>query len=138
MNNILKVIKPFYMLKTGDTLELNEDGFFVNTRNEELNESNENNEDIQARYTQTYSISKDYAKLLIEEGYLAPVEEKKEKEKTFVNVFDEISNMLEEYNEELGNIDDDMADEPACLKVEKETVLRNMIKILEHLNSLKK
>lgn len=136
MNNILKVIKPFYMLKAGDTLELNEDGFFVNTRNEELNESNENNEDIQARYTQTYSISKDYAKLLIEEGYLAPVEEKKEK--TFVNVFDEISNMLEEYNEELGNIDDDMADEPACLKVEKETVLRNMIKILEHLNSLKK
>jgi hypothetical protein len=46
--------------------------------------------------------------------------------------------MLEEYNEELGNIDDDMADEPACLKVEKETVLRNMIKVLEHLNSLKK
>lgn len=136
MNNILKVIKPFYMLKAGDTLELNEDGFFVNTRNEELNESNEDNEDIQARYTQTYSISKDYAKLLIEEGYLAPVEEKKEK--AFVNVFDEISNMLEEYNEELGNIDDDMADEPACLKVEKETVLRNMIKILEHLNSLKK
>lgn len=138
MSKILKVIKKFYLLEVGDTLELSEDGVeYTNVHNEELNESDEKGSDISARFTSTYSISTDYAKLLIEEGYLAPYDEP-ETQKGFVNVFDEIDNMLETYNEELDNLDEDFADEPACLKVEKETVLRNMIKVLNHLNSLKK
>lgn len=138
MSKILKVIKKFYLLEVGDTLELSEDGIeYTNVHNEELNESDEKGSDISARFTSTYSISTDYAKLLIEEGYLAPYDEP-ETQKGFVNVFDEIDNMLDTYNEELDNLDEDFADEPACLKVEKETVLRNMIKVLNHLNSLKK
>ena len=138
MSKILKVIKKFYLLEVGDTLELSENGLeYTNIHNEELNESNESGSDISARFTSTYSISTDYAKLLIEEGYLAPYDEP-ETQKGFVNVFDEIDTMLETYNEELDNLDEDFADEPACLKVEKETVLRNMIKVLNHLNSLKK
>jgi hypothetical protein len=61
-----------------------------------------------------------------------------EKNDKFVNVFDEIHDMLETYTEELSNIDEDMANQPACLKIEKETVLRNLINALSHLNSLKK
>ena len=138
MSKILKVIKKVYLLEVGDTLELSEDGIeYTNVHNEELNESDEKGSDISARFTSTYSISTDYAKLLIEEGYLAPYDEP-ETQKGFVNVFDEIDTMLETYNEELDNLDEDFADEPACLKVEKETVLRNMIKVLNHLNSLKK
>lgn len=138
MSKILKVIKKFYLLEVGDTLELSENGIeYTNVHNEELNESDEKGSDISARFTSTYSISTDYAKLLIEEGYLAPYDEP-ETQKGFVNVFDEIDNMLDTYNEELDNLDEDFADEPACLKVEKETVLRNMIKVLNHLNSLKK
>lgn len=138
MSKILKVIKKFYLLEVGDTLELSEDGTeYTNVHNEELNESDEKGSDISARFTSTYSISTDYAKLLIEEGYLAPYDEP-ETQKGFVNVFDEIDNMLDTYNEELDNLDEDFADKPACLKVEKETVLRNVIKVLNHLNSLKK
>lgn len=138
MSKILKVIKKFYLLEIGDTLELSENGLeYTNVHNEELSESDETGSDISARFTSTYSISTDYAKLLIEEGYLAPYDEP-EQTKSFVNVFDEIDTMLDTYNEELDNLDEDFADEPACLKVEKETVLRNMIKVLNHLNSLKK
>lgn len=140
MSKILKVIKRFYLLDEGDTLEFDEaTNSYKNVHNEELNESNDEGDDISAKFTSTYSISPDYAKLLIEDGYLAPYNEPKEKDtKNFVNVFDEIGSMLETYNEELDNLDEDFADEPACLKVEKETVLRNMIKVLNHLNSLKK
>ena len=138
MSKILKVIKKFYLLEVGDTLELSQDGTeYTNVHNEELNETNDTGTDISARFTSTYSISTDYANMLIEEGYLAPYNEP-ETQKNFVNVFDEIDTMLETYNEELDNLDEDFADEPACLKVEKETVLRNMIKVLNHLNSLKK
>lgn len=138
MEKILKVIEPFYLLKAGDTFELSEDGkSYVNTHNEQLDETNASGDDISAKFTSTYSISTDYANMLIEEGYLAPLKPEVQ-DRRFVNVFDEINTMLETYNEELGSLDDDYADEPACLKVEKETVLRNMIKALEHLNSLKK
>ena len=39
---------------------------------------------------------------------------------------------------ELKNIDKDMKDQPTCLKVEKTTVLNNMIKLLNHLKGLKR
>lgn len=56
----------------------------------------------------------------------------------FVNVFDEINTLMDTYQDELNKLDADMANMPACLKVEKETVLNNLITVLEHLNSLRK
>ena len=59
-------------------------------------------------------------------------------DKSFVNVFDEIDNMINTYSTELKNIDKDMANSPECLKVEKTTVLQNLIKTLDHLKTLRK
>ena len=56
----------------------------------------------------------------------------------FVNVFNAIDNMLDTYKSDLKNIDIDMSDAPECLKVEKTTVLRNLIKTLDYLKNLKK
>ena len=36
------------------------------------------------------------------------------------------------------SIDKDLKDIPACVKVERQTVLQNMITLLKHLKSLKK
>ena len=73
--------------------------------------------------------------MLLDNGYVEEVDEKKR----FVNIFDEIDNKLSEYNDELYTLKT-KADEntPQCLLVEKETVLRNMIKLLEYLKGLKK
>ena len=57
---------------------------------------------------------------------------------SFVNVFDEIDDMLIKYNADLHNIDKDMKGQPECLKVEKPTVLSNLIKVLTHLKGLRK
>lgn len=103
--------------------------------NEEHNSSNEDNSTVVSSYNSVYRISKEYAKMLLDNGYVEEVDEKKR----FVNIFDEIDNKISEYNEELydlsrGNNDDI----PQCLLVEKEAVLRNMIKLLEYLKGLKK
>ena len=73
--------------------------------------------------------------MLLDNGYVEEVDEKKR----FVNIFDEIDNKLSEYNNELYSLKT-KSDEntPQCLIVEKETVLRNMIKLLEYLKGLKK
>lgn len=139
MNKFLKVVKPFFVMEVGDTFELTKDGTgYESTFNMDRHEADDANSAVYSSYTSNYVISTDYAKLLIEDGYLEPVRPESKSNAPFVNVFDEISNMLETYKEDLANLDDDMANEPACLKVEKETVLRNLIVALEHLNSLKK
>lgn len=67
----------------------------------------------------------------MEEGYLAEVDDK-----PFVNmVSDEISNLMKVYREQLDEVFSTNSDYPMCLKVEKQTVLSNMIKLLMHLNS---
>ncbi len=135
MTKILKVIKPFYIMEAGDTFELSEDGStYTSVYNEEHHESNDENSTITSSYSSTYKISTEYAKILVEKGYLEEVKE----EKPFVNIFTEIQELLNTYNEDLNNLLTSKDDTPACLKVEQETVLRNMIKLLEHLNSLKK
>ena len=83
-----------------------------------------------------YSISTDFAKDLISNGILDDGEKKEDR--NFVNVFDTMDDMLDTYQKDLDNIDTDMKDSPACLKIEKETVLRNLIKTLSYLRSLKK
>lgn len=138
MSKILKVIEPFFMLDLDDTLELTEDGkFYVANRNEEFRSNNEDS-DIMSSYKSEFCISTKWAKQLIEDGFLEEVEIDKPKKQNFVNVFDEIDNLLVKYENDLKNINSDMKDEPECLKVEKTTVLKNIIKVLNHLKTLRK
>lgn len=136
MTKILKVIKPFFVMENGDTFEYNADtDQYESVYNEEHNSSNEDNSTVVSSYNSVYRISKEYAKMLLDNGYVEEVDEKKR----FVNIFDEIDNKLSEYNEELYTLrNGDNDDTPQCLLVEKETVLRNMIKLLEYLKGLKK
>ena len=136
MTKILKVIKPFFVMENGDTFEYNADtDQYESVYNEEHNSSNEDNSTVVSSYNSVYRISKEYAKMLLDNGYVEEGDEKKR----FVNIFDEIDNKLNEYNNELYTLKT-KADEntPQCLLVEKETVLRNMIKLLEYLKGLKK
>lgn len=136
MTKILKVIKPFFVMENGDTFEYNADtDQYESVYNEEHNSSNEDNSTVVSSYNSVYRISKEYAKMLLDNGYVEEVDEKKR----FVNIFDEIDNKLSEYNNELYTLKT-KADEntPQCLLVEKETVLRNIIKLLEYLKGLKK
>ena len=136
MTKILKVVKPFFVMEEGDTFEYNEEtAQYESVYNEEHNSSNEDNSTVVSSYNSVYRISKEYAKMLLDNGYVEEVDEKKR----FINIFDEIDNKLSEYNNELYTLKT-KADEntPQCLLVEKETVLRNMIKLLEYLKGLKK
>lgn len=136
MTKILKVIKPFFVMENGDTFEYNADtDQYESVYNEEHNSSNEDNSTVVSSYNSVYRISKEYAKMLLDNGYVEEVDDKKR----FVNIFDEIDNKLSEYNEELYTLSNgDNDDTPQCLLVEKETVLRNMIKLLGYLKGLKK
>lgn len=136
MTKILKVVKPFFVMEEGDTFEYNEEtAQYESVYNEEHNSSNEDNSTVVSSYNSVYRISKEYAKMLLDNGYVEEVDEKKR----FVNIFDEIDNKLSEYNNELYTLKTkDNENTPQCLLVEKETVLRNMIKLLEYLKGLKK
>ena len=136
MTKILKVIKPFFVMENGDTFEYNADtDQYESVYNEEHNSSNEYNSTVVSSYNSVYRISKEYAKMLLDNGYVEEVDDKKR----FVNIFDEINNKLSEYNNELCVLKSkDDENTPQCLLVEKETVLRNMIKLLEYLKGLKK
>lgn len=136
MTKILKVIKPFFVMENGDTFEYNSDtDQYESVYNEEHNSSNEDNSTVVSSYNSVYRISKEYAKMLLDNGYVEEVDDKKR----FVNIFDEINNKLSEYNNELCSLKSKTDENtPQCLLVEKETVLRNMIKLLEYLKGLKK
>lgn len=136
MTKILKVVKPFFVMEEGDTFEYNEEtAQYESVYNEEHNSSNEDNSTVVSSYNSVYRISKEYAKMLLDNGYVEEVDEKKR----FVNIFDEIDNKLSEYNNELYALKTKTDENtPQCLIVEKETVLRNMIKLLEYLKGLKK
>jgi len=136
MSKTLRVINSWFIMEVGDTFTLSEDGkFYVAERNEEFRKAGENNE-LNSTFNSTFTISLDYAQHLIEEGYLEEVEPTGKT--TFVNVFDEIDNLINKYQIELDNIDADMAGEPQCVKVEKITVLTNIIAVLNHLKTLRK
>lgn len=138
MTNILKVVKPFFVMEVGDTFELSSDGnSYVSRYNEEHNGNSDENSVLISKYESEYTISKTYAEDLVKQGYLKEVTSTPKREE-FINVFDEINDLLTEYQKELDNIDEDMAEAPACMKIERQTVLSNLITVLEHLSSLKK
>lgn len=135
MNN-LRVINPFFTLALGDILEPTQDGEnYTADHNEEFGRDSVDGGTYKSSLKSTITISKDYAKELISDGYLEEVKDDKSK---FVNIFDEIDSMLQAYKLELDNVNKDNAEVPMCLKVEKTTVLSNLIKALTHLKNLKK
>lgn len=135
MAKTLRVIEPFFITEVGDMFTLSEDGkFYVFERNDEFRKASDTNE-INSSYSAKFNISVDYAKDLLEDGYLEEVDSIK---KNFVNVFDEIDNLMNKYQKELSNIDTDLAGEPQCVKVEKTTVLTNILSVLNHLKTLRK
>lgn len=138
MSKILRVIDPFFNTEVGDTFVLSEDKkTYVTERNEEFHTAKDDS-DLASSFKSSFSISVKWAEQLIEDGFLEEVSETVNGDKEFVNVFDEIDNLLSKYNQELINLPKDMKDSPECLKVEKISVLSNMIKLLTHLKSLRK
>lgn len=139
MAKTLRVIDPFFVMELGDLFEYSEDSkMYVSVHNEDFYNTDGNSVDsVKSSYNSEFSISPDYAKTLIKEGYLEEVSDA-EKSTNFVNIFDEIDNLLAKYKTGLKTIEKDMAELPACVRVERQTVLTNMITLLEHLKSLKK
>ena len=141
MAKILKVTKPFFVMEVGDTFE-----YDANTKqyksvyNIEHNGSDEKNTTVVSTYNSVYTISEEYAKMLIDNGYLEEsyVDTESEKPTQFVNIFNEIDKLISEYSKDLDGIDNEYKDMPECLKVEKVTVIKNLLKLLTYLKSLKK
>lgn len=132
--NKLIAKKSFGSITIGDTFEWDDKrNCYVNVFTDEYGESD-------AKHTESFKIvseillDKNDVESLIKYGILEEVVEKND----FVNVFDEIDNLLNKYSEELSQIDTTMVDAPECLKVEKRTVLANLSKVLNYLKSLKK
>jgi hypothetical protein len=139
MAKTLRVIEPFFVAELGDTFEYSEENkMYVSKHKEEFYKTDgEKINDVKSSYNAEFMISVEYAQTLIDEGYLEEATEL-ENRTPFVNIFDEIDNLLAKYKNNLSTIEKDMADLPACVKVERQTVLTNMITLLEHLKSLKK
>lgn len=137
MAKTLRVISPFFVVDEGDLFEYdNETKMYVSRHNEEFYKMDDGSVDeIKSSYNAEFQISEEYAKSLIEEGYLEEAECTKT---TFVNIFDEIDTLLNKYKNGLKTLKEDTAELPACVKVEKEAVLTNLVTLLEHLKSLKK
>lgn len=133
MTKTLNVIRPFMHLVPGDTFELNEDGSYTAKQHDEFTRTDDSG-DFKSSLTSEFTVSADYMKEMAEEGIV----DMNEPKKPFVNVFDEIDKMLNTYTKDLKNIDSDMDNAPECLKVEKTTVLKNLIKTLNHLKNLRK
>lgn len=138
MIKTLKVVEPVFNLSTGDVFELSEDGSkYVYEVNENSSNSFDDGSTHDVSFSSTVSISPEYAMELIDDGILENGLQQKTNE-DFKNVFSEIDAMIEGYNDQLDRLDDDFKDKPACMKVEKQTVLSNLVKVLIHLRNLKK
>lgn len=139
MANILRVIDPFFVMEIGDTFEYSkETKMYLSKHNEEFYKVDSDSvNEINSTYKSEFQISAEYAQTLIDEGYLEEVDDG-DKKTNFVNIFDEIDTLLKKYEIERNNVSDNIIELPTCLKVERETVLTNMITLLKHLKSLKK
>lgn len=133
MINKLKVVDRFYNLEVGDVLTLSDDKSFYEYSVSE----GSSDKDSKFTFNASFKIDSNYAKELIKQGYLEEVWEKQSNNE-FKNIFTEINTLLSTYYSELKSLDAEFANKPTCLKVEKSTVLNNLIKVLEHLKNLKK
>lgn len=137
MSKELKVIMPFFVMEVGDIMKLSEDGKSYYFDREDKYENVNEKDDIRSLYNSHFEISTAYAKDLIEDGYLTELAERSQKpDANFVNVFDEIDKLINKYNNEKKETDE--SDEYPCVKLEKQTVYSNLIKVLTHLKNLRK
>lgn len=139
MAKTLRVINPFFVMEIGDTFEFDKElNMYSSVHKESFYKVDDSSVDeVTSTYHSEFNISPEYAKTLIDEGYLEVVSDA-EKGSSFVNIFDEIDTLLAKYKKQLQTIDEDSDTIPACVKVEKQSVLTNLITLLEHLKSLKK
>ena len=134
MAKVLIVTEPFMGLEKDD--EFVWDGqFYVAQQDDEYMKHDESGDTFQASFQASCKLSKEYANALIEQGYLTTPCDSCTDEKSFVNVFDEIDNLIGKYNEALKETN---KEEHPAIRHEQETVYLNMIKVLEHLKGLKK
>ena len=89
MEKYLKTIEDFAMLTEGNVLERDENGNYVYSESYENNDLLTNG--ISVKYDTKVVLSEKFAKELIQNAVL---EEVKEKDTDFVNVFDEISKLF--------------------------------------------
>ena len=141
MTKTLKVIDPFLRLDVGDMFERTESGDYMSTVHENFTNNTDDGKEFTTRYSANFVISEDYAEQMVKDGYLEEVSEAKSEENKekqgFVNVFDEINNLLYKFNNELNEIKKSEGVHPAIVR-EGEVVYTNLITVLEHLKSLKK
>jgi hypothetical protein len=140
MAKTLRVVEPFLVLMTGDMFEYDEEtNMYVSQRKEEYYEiGDSHSKQIKSTFSTNFSISPEYAKDLINEGIIEEATETEQNKTPFVNIFDEIDTLLARYTEQLNDVEENSNDIPACMKIERETVLNNMITLLKHLKRLKK
>lgn len=139
MGKTLNVIEEFAYLTPGDKFVLSDDGTeYVAEQNEIFNRSDDKSGAFKSSFSYKLALSPAYARELIKKGILEDPFDVKTNDSDFVNVFDEIDDMIYEYENDLNNIPKTMEDQPECLKVERTTVLKNIVKVLYHLKSLKK
>lgn len=133
----LIVLEPFALLNTGDELIWSkEEGMYVAEYDEKENTLSEDKKYL-ANYYSKYSLSEDYAKVLIKEGFLK--EDTPESKKTeFVNVFDEINKLQNKYADDLMDLNRNRNKMNRYEAIEKETVLTNILTVLDHLKTLRK
>ena len=138
MRKTLNVIEDFAYLTPGDVFVLSDDGKeYVAEENYVTDEGDENNS-FKSSFSSKFAISPSYARELIKHGILEDPYDVKTDDGTFVNVFDEIDTLIDQYETDLQKLPKEMEDQPECLKVEKTTVLTNLVNVLKHLKSLKK
>lgn len=139
MDKNLKVIKNFDQMEVGDIYNLSDDNktYVCEINNADSYIDARSGATMKSNSSYKHEISSAYADKLIELGYLAPVT-KKTDDVEYKNVFEEMKKLQEGYIEDLKNLDENYKDQPACVKIEAETVLTNMIKLIDHLLSLKK
>lgn len=138
--NKLKVIKNFDQMEVGDIYQ------FSDEENGYVCEVNRDDSYMDARTGSKYSakssyknvISANYAQKLIDNGYLECIEQQPKKQEEHVNVFDEMETLRSKYIKDLAELDENYKDQPACVKLEAETVLTNMTKVLTYLLNLKR
>ena len=134
MDKVLKVKKSFLGVEVDDTFEYNKDENTYNCDKSNVYSYCGNN-DCTIKSNYLVSISTNEANSFVEKGYLEPI--KNDKNTEHVNVFDKIGTMIDAYVADLNNIDEDMKDSPECMKVEKRTVLENLVKTLWSLKQYK-
>lgn len=136
MAKTLKVIDSFFVADVDDIFELSEDGkMYVCEHTEEYHKTDEaSSKALDSSYSSKYCISVEFAKQLIEEGYLEEVKDKS----TFVNIFDEIDALLAKYTLEYNEAELDIKNGANYTKLERRVVLSNLITLLQHLKGLKK